>query len=164
MELGKVYLVGAGPGDPDLLTIKARDLIAAIRERYVGAPVVRNRREDVASRAIERRDDRRGGERWQRENRGGALDWPGAHRELQAAARRRDGGQGSASCGHVRSEGVDELAHAARERRESSGQVQIAGVDGEQLCRGPGRKGPKMPAVPGERPGGRLSDDAIRNA
>jgi len=51
MNLGKVYLVGAGPGDPDLLTIKARDLIAAagcvIHDHLVNPEILRHAAPDA---------------------------------------------------------------------------------------------------------------------
>jgi uroporphyrinogen III methyltransferase/synthase len=51
MNLGKVYLVGAGPGDPDLLTIKARDLIAAagciVYDHLVNPEVLRHAAPDA---------------------------------------------------------------------------------------------------------------------
>ena len=48
---GKVYLVGAGPGDPDLLTVKARSLIeeadVILYDRLVNEEVLRFARKDV---------------------------------------------------------------------------------------------------------------------
>ncbi len=52
-DLGKVYLVGAGPGDPGLITVKGRDCIAAadvIIYDYLAAPVLLNAAREGAER------------------------------------------------------------------------------------------------------------------
>ena len=56
---GKVYLVGSGPGDPELLTVKARDLLEAadvvLHDKLPGPDIIglipEERREDVGKRA-----------------------------------------------------------------------------------------------------------------
>lgn len=57
-SVGTVYLVGSGPGDPDLLTVRARDLLASadrvLHDKLPGpqllAEIPADRREDVGSR------------------------------------------------------------------------------------------------------------------
>jgi uroporphyrin-III C-methyltransferase len=57
-DVGTVYLVGSGPGDPDLLTVRARDLLAeadrVLHDKLPGPEVLEaipdDRREDVGSR------------------------------------------------------------------------------------------------------------------
>jgi uroporphyrin-III C-methyltransferase len=57
--VGTVYLVGSGPGDPDLLTVRARDLLetadVVLHDRLPGPEILdlvpEDRREDVGERA-----------------------------------------------------------------------------------------------------------------
>jgi uroporphyrin-III C-methyltransferase len=58
-EVGKVYLVGSGPGDPELMTVKARRLIdeadVVLHDKLPGPEILglvpEDRREDVGKRA-----------------------------------------------------------------------------------------------------------------
>jgi uroporphyrin-III C-methyltransferase len=58
-DVGKVYLVGSGPGDPDLLTVKARDLLetadVVLHDKLPGPEILglipEDKREDVGKRA-----------------------------------------------------------------------------------------------------------------
>ncbi|MFC7248601.1 uroporphyrinogen-III C-methyltransferase [Halomicroarcula sp. GCM10025324] len=58
-DVGKVYLVGSGPGDPDLLTVKARDLLetadVVLHDKLPGPEILGmipdEKREDVGKRA-----------------------------------------------------------------------------------------------------------------
>jgi uroporphyrin-III C-methyltransferase len=58
-DLGTVYLVGSGPGDPDLLTVRARDLLESadvvLHDKLPGPEIIEaippEKREDVGKRA-----------------------------------------------------------------------------------------------------------------
>lgn len=61
-QIGKLWLVGAGPGDPDLLTLKAARLIAEadvlVHDGLVGEGVLAMARADAELISVEKRRDR----------------------------------------------------------------------------------------------------------
>lgn len=70
--IGKVYLVGAGPGDPGLLTLKARDLIEAadciIYDNLVNIMVFEHANSDAEAVYVGKRGHKGGGESWDQQS------------------------------------------------------------------------------------------------